>query len=122
MSTGVELIPNLVTRVEENLKNTLGNSYFSILPTQNCNVVYCRTRLHVGIIPNEQIGRDLQQRLSELFLLQHVGHTEHLDWTYGESVILREEETFSGEWKIMYYSKSCLEHAHLKKCMSSLTQ
>ena len=45
-----------------------------------CNVMYVRTRLHVGIIPNEQISRDPHQRLSELFFVKHGGHTEHLDW------------------------------------------
>ena len=33
-------------------------------------------RLHVGIIPIEQI----RQRLSEPLLLEHTGHTEHADW------------------------------------------
>ena len=36
--------------------------------------------MHVGIIPNEQVRRDLHQRLAERSLLKYAGHTEHPDW------------------------------------------
>ena len=50
-------------------------------PSQRCDLVYFRTRLHVGITPNEQISRDLHHRLSELCLLECAGHAELLlDW------------------------------------------
>ena len=68
-------------------------------------MVYFRTRLHVGIIPNEQISRDLHQRLSEQFFLEYTDHIEHLYWSFfffeneqdGEPVILRDEEPSSDE-------------------------
>ena len=69
-----------MTRVEQNLEKTLRNIRFDKCPGQHCNVVYLRTRLHVGIIANEQIRQDFHERLSELFLLRHAGHTEHPDW------------------------------------------
>ena len=57
LSTGVKLIPNLVTRLEGNLPvKTLGKLDF---PSHHCNVVYFRTRLHVCIISIEQISRNL---------------------------------------------------------------
>ena len=49
---------------------------------KHCNVVNFRTRLHVGIVSNAQISRNLHQRLSDLFLLVYAGHTEHPDWQY----------------------------------------
>ena len=81
LSTGVKLVPNLVTRVEENLKKTFGKPNFTNFPV-NTATWFFRARLHVGIIPSEQIHRNLHQRLSELFLLEYAGHTEHLDWKY----------------------------------------
>ena len=66
-------------------------------------------RVHVGI-PNEQIRRDLHQRVSELFLCKYAGYSEHPDWQSSEHeqdedpVILRDEETIprkglaDGEW------------------------
>ena len=68
LSPGVKLIPNLVTRIEELV--------FEKCPSQHCNVMCFRMWLRVGIIPNEQISRDLHQR----FLLENAGHTEHSDW------------------------------------------
>ena len=35
-----------------------------------CNVAYFRTPLPLGIVPNEQISRDLNQRMSELSIFQ----------------------------------------------------
>ena len=65
LSPGVELIANLVTRVEENLKRNIREVRIHKFLSQHCNVVYFRTPVHVGITPNEQISRDLHQRLSE---------------------------------------------------------
>ena len=64
MSLGVKLTPNLVTRVEENLKQTLGKSD----PVQHSDLVYFRGRLHEGIFHHEQVSEDLHQRLSELYV------------------------------------------------------
>ena len=50
-------------------------------PSQHCKLVYFRTRLHVDITPNEQISRDLHQRLPELFFFKYYsGFSEHPDW------------------------------------------
>ena len=70
---GVKLIPNLVTRAEENPQENHREIGFDKVFRQHCNVVYLRTRLHAGIIPNEQIRQDLHPRLLELFLLKHAG-------------------------------------------------
>ena len=50
---GVKLLPNLVTRIEENLLKTVGKLISTNFPSQQCNMVYFRTGLHVGIMPNE---------------------------------------------------------------------
>ena len=117
VSTGVKLIPNSVTRVEENLKKTFGKRICQIF-SRHCNLVNFRTRLHVGIVPTEQISRDLHQRLSDLFLLEYAGPTEHIltgslvdNEKHGEPIMTRNEEHFSdeglidGEWKTIYHSK-----------------
>ena len=82
-------------------------------------MVYFRTRTHVGIIPDEQTSRDLHQRLSEPFLLEHAGILNILTGSHledeqdGDTVIMRDEQ-FSderltdGEWKTIYYSSSRL--------------
>ena len=70
LSPSVKLIPNMVTNLRENVRETFGK----------CNAVYLRTRLHVGIIPDKQIRRDWHQRLPELFLFRYAGHTEHPKW------------------------------------------
>ena len=77
-SPGAKLLPNLVARIQENHTNTFGKLDVDKFPSQHCTIVYFRTRLHVGIIPKEQISRDMHQRLSELFLLKYAGRTEHL--------------------------------------------
>ena len=84
LSPGVKLfLPNLATRVEENLKNTFWKIEFDKFPGQHhCNMVFFRTRLHVGIIPNDQIRRYLHQGLSALFLVEYAGHTEPPDWQH----------------------------------------
>ena len=79
LSSGVKLLPNLVVRIQEKLKKTFGKLSLTNFPV---NMVYFLTGVHVGIIPNEQISRYLHQRLSELFLLECAGHTEHPDWQH----------------------------------------
>ena len=69
VSPGVKRIPIMVTRVA-NLNKAF---------RQHCNVVFFRTSLHVCINPNWQISRDVHQMLSELFLPEYAGHTEHPD-------------------------------------------
>ena len=69
LSTRAKLTPILVTRVEENLKKTFGHFPFDYVFGQHSNVVYFRTRLHAGIIANEQMSRDLHERLSEQFIV-----------------------------------------------------
>ena len=78
LSPGVKLVPNLMTRVEEHVKKTFGTLSLTIFPVNK--VLYFRTRLHVGIIPDKQIRRGSHQRLSELFLFRYAGHTEHPKW------------------------------------------
>ena len=58
---------------QENLRKPISDKF----PSQRCNVVYFRTRLVVGIIP-QRISRNLYQRLSEPILVKHAGYYEHL--------------------------------------------
>ena len=63
LSLGAKLTPNLVTWVGANLKRTLGTLDFDIFPSAHCNVVQFPTRLLVRTIPNEQIRRDVHQKV-----------------------------------------------------------
>ena len=40
LTTGVKLIPNLVTKGEENFKKTFGTKKFDKFHSQHCNAVY----------------------------------------------------------------------------------
>ena len=77
---GVKPLSSLGRRIEENLKNNFGKFEFDKFPSQHFCVVYFRTRLHVDIIQNEQISRDLQHRLSEQCLFEQARYNEHRDW------------------------------------------
>ena len=125
LSPGVKFLINLVMRIEENLKKTSGNFEFDKFPCQHCNLVYFRSGLHVGIIPHQQISRDLHQKLSELFLLEHAAHSEHPFWKSSFALQTSTSQRMPDRWHMEEPSivRGALgERAQSKRCMSSQTQ
>ena len=79
-SPEVKLIPNLVTRIEESLENAFGKLNFDKISDSTLQRGVLSQVAACGHLPREQISRGLHQRLSELFLLEFAGYTEHSDW------------------------------------------
>ena len=72
LSLSVKLIPNLV-RVEEHLKKTFGKLDLTNFPV-NTATWCCFARDYMWA------SLKMSRWLSELFLLEYAGHTEHPDW------------------------------------------
>ena len=82
LSPGVKFLPNLVTRIDQNLQKTvLGQLSLSTLQVDTAWCTFARGCMWASFQMSRSV-ETLHQRLSEYSFSNMCGHTEHPDWQY----------------------------------------